>query len=169
MTRVYLEAAQLAGHDLNPISTAADRMVSASIRFTQRSGQRVTAEGAYLDPVRDRPNLTVIPDTQVTKVLFEGATATGVAWKRGGETGTIAARETILAAGAFVSPAAPDAVRHRQGPRPCPTRHRAGARSDRCRREPPGSPRRHAGISRQIRYAVRDFLESASTQYPARP
>ncbi len=36
--------------------------------------------------MRRRPNLTIIPDTQVTKILFEGQTATGVAWKRGGET-----------------------------------------------------------------------------------
>ena len=104
MTRVYLEAAQLAGHDLNPDFNGRRQNGVGFYSFTQRSGQRVTAEGAYLDPVRDRPNLTVIPDTQVTKVLFDGVTATGVAWKRGGENGTIAARETILAAGAFVSP-----------------------------------------------------------------
>ena len=104
MTRVYLEAAQLAGHDLNPDFNGRRQNGVGFYSFTQRNGQRVTSEGAYIDPVRDRPNLTVMPDTQVTKVLFKGATATGVAWKRGGESGTIAARETILAAGAFVSP-----------------------------------------------------------------
>jgi choline dehydrogenase len=104
MAHAYLEAAQLAGYTLNPDFNGARQNGVGLYTFTQKNGQRVTAEGAYLDPVRHRPNLTIIPDTQVTKIVFEGQTAVGVVWKRGGETGTIAARETILAAGAFVSP-----------------------------------------------------------------
>ncbi|WP_394892310.1 GMC family oxidoreductase [Mesorhizobium sp. AaZ16] len=104
MAYAYLEAAQLAGYELNPDFNGARQNGVGLYNFTQKDGQRVTAEGAYLDPVRQRPNLNVIPDTQVTKIMFEGSTATGVAWKRGAETGVIAGREIILAAGAFVSP-----------------------------------------------------------------
>jgi choline dehydrogenase-like flavoprotein len=100
----YLEAAQLAGHTLNPDFNGASQAGVGLYAFTQKNGERVTAEGAYLDPVRDRPNLTVIPETRVTKILFDGKRATGVAWRRGTESGTIEAREVVLAAGSFVSP-----------------------------------------------------------------
>jgi choline dehydrogenase-like flavoprotein len=104
MAFAYLEAARLAGFELNPDFNGPRPNGVGLYAFTQKNGERVTAEGAYLDPVRSRPNLTVIADTQVTKVLFDGRTATGIAWRRGGETGTLSAREVVLAAGSFVSP-----------------------------------------------------------------
>lgn len=104
MAFTYIEAARLAGHALNPDFNGPAQAGVGLYTFTQKNGQRVTAEGAYLDPVRSRPNLTVIPETRVTKVLFDGNRATGVAWRRGVETGMIEAREVILAAGSFVSP-----------------------------------------------------------------
>lgn len=104
MARAYLKAAQLAGHDLNTDFNGAQQNGVGLYTFTQKNGQRVTAEGAYLDPVRNRPNLTVIPDTQVERILFRGRKAVGVAWRREGESGQALARETILAAGAFASP-----------------------------------------------------------------
>ncbi len=100
----YLEAAQLAGHTLNPDFNGASQAGVGLYTFTQKNGERVTAEGAYLDPVRNRPNLTVIPETRVTKILFDGKQATGVAWRCGTESGTFEAREVVLAAGSFVSP-----------------------------------------------------------------
>jgi choline dehydrogenase len=100
----YLEAARLAGHPFNPDFNGPRQNGVGLYTFTQKNGERMTAEAAYLDPVRDRPNLTVIAETQVTKVLFDGRTATGIAWRRGSETGTIEAREVILSAGSFVSP-----------------------------------------------------------------
>jgi choline dehydrogenase len=104
MAKAYLEAAQLAGHKLNADFNGERQAGIGFYTFTQRNGLRVTAEGAYLDPVRDRANLTIIPDTQVTKITFDGTRAKGVAFKRGSETGTIAAKEVILSAGSFVSP-----------------------------------------------------------------
>jgi len=100
----YLDAAQLAGYELNPDFNGPRQNGIGLYNFTQKNGERVTAEGAYIDPVRHRPNLTIVADTEITKVVFDGTTATGVAWKRGAETGVIAAREIILSAGAFVSP-----------------------------------------------------------------
>jgi choline dehydrogenase-like flavoprotein len=104
MAPVFLEAARLAGHPLNPDFNGARQNGVGLYTFTQRNGERVTAEGAYLDPVRSRPNLTVVPETEVTRLLLDGRRATGVAWRRGGEEGTLAAREVILSAGSFVSP-----------------------------------------------------------------
>jgi choline dehydrogenase len=104
MAEAYLAAAQLAGYPVNPDFNGPRQNGVGLYTFTQKDGQRVTAEGAYLDPVRNRPNLTVIAETQVTKVVFEGRRATGVAWRRGTEIGTMQAREVILASGSFVSP-----------------------------------------------------------------
>lgn len=104
MAKAYLQAAQDAGYALNADFNGAHQNGIGLYTFTQKNGERVTAESAYLDPVRHRPNLTVIAETQVTKILFDGSTATGVSFQRGAESGTISAREIILSAGAFVSP-----------------------------------------------------------------
>jgi choline dehydrogenase-like flavoprotein len=69
-------------------------------------GRRVSAASAFLRPVRRRPNLVVLSDTLVTRVLFEGARAVGVETR--GQDGTLtecrASRDVILSAGALESP-----------------------------------------------------------------
>ena len=54
---------------------------------------------AYLDPARPRENLTVVADTLVERVLFEGARATGAVTS----TGPYHAATVILASGAYGS------------------------------------------------------------------
>jgi choline dehydrogenase len=104
MAEVFLDAAQRAGHRLNPDFNGERQNGVGLYTFTQKNGERVTAEGAYLDTVRSRPNLTVIADTPVTRLLLDGRRATGVAFRGGGAEGTLAGREVILAAGSFASP-----------------------------------------------------------------
>lgn len=70
-----------------------------------RNGERCSAAAAYLHPVMDRPNLTVITRAHATRVLFEGKRATGVAYRQGrAEKQVSAAREVLLCGGAFNSP-----------------------------------------------------------------
>jgi len=104
MADVFLEAAQRAGHPLNADFNGARQNGVGLYTFTQRNGERVTAEGAYLDPVRHRPNLTVMSETEVTRIVFDGPRATGIVFRRNGESGTLDAREVILSAGSFASP-----------------------------------------------------------------
>jgi len=99
-----LEAAQLAGYPLNPDFNGEKQDGVGFYTFTQINGERMTAERAYLDPIRQRPNLTVITDKPVTRVLMEGKRAVGIAWKNGAEAGEIRGKEIILSAGSFVSP-----------------------------------------------------------------
>lgn len=74
--------------------------------------QRSYATNAYLDPVRSRPNLTVLTETTVTKVLLEkplagkDAVAKGIQYiSKDGMSQTINARkEVIICAGAINSP-----------------------------------------------------------------
>lgn len=64
--------------------------------------ERVSTAQAYLAPVRERANLTVIPGATVRRVTFEGDRATGVETTSGR---SVTARRVILAAGAINSPA----------------------------------------------------------------
>lgn len=104
MTEVFLKAAQEAGYPLRADFNGERQTGFGYYTFTQRNGERVTAEGAYLDPVRHRPNLTVFSDRRVTRVLMEGKRAVGVAGEGAGARGEIRGREVILSAGSFVSP-----------------------------------------------------------------
>ena len=72
---------------------------------TQKRGIRWSAARAFLDPVRSRPNLTIITGALVRRVLFEGRRATGVEFEQEGVIRQAHARaETVLAAGAIGSP-----------------------------------------------------------------
>ena len=48
--------------------------------LTVRDGRRVSTNDAYLEPARARPNLTILGDTQVERVLLDGRRAVGVRW-----------------------------------------------------------------------------------------
>jgi choline dehydrogenase len=61
---------------------------------------RWNAAFAYLDPARDRPNLTLVADTIVDRVLLEGERASGVTTSRGPFTADV----LVLASGAYGSP-----------------------------------------------------------------
>jgi choline dehydrogenase-like flavoprotein len=74
-------------------------------QVTQRNGERWSTARAYLDPARNRPNLTVLTRTHALRVLFEGRRATGVEVRTGRAVRRLTARrEVILSAGAFQSP-----------------------------------------------------------------
>lgn len=68
-------------------------------------GARFSAADAFIHPVKDRHNLTVVTDTQALKLLFEGRRTSGVRLRHHGrETDVAVAREVILSAGAIESP-----------------------------------------------------------------
>lgn len=69
-----------------------------------RRGRRLSSSGAYIKPVRKRPNLTVQTMSFVRKVVFEGTQAVGVQVTHRGKTEVIRGREIILCGGAINSP-----------------------------------------------------------------
>ena len=74
-------------------------------QVTIRNGVRVSSASAYLRPALRRPNLQVATRARVSRVLFEGTTATGIEYSRGGAQLTATARrEVLLCAGAIGSP-----------------------------------------------------------------
>ncbi|ONI82928.1 glucose-methanol-choline oxidoreductase [Actinosynnema sp. ALI-1.44] len=74
-------------------------------RLDIRDGRRHGARAAYLDPVLDRPNLTVRSSAQAIRLLIDRHECTGVEYRWRSETVRAHARaEVILAAGAIESP-----------------------------------------------------------------
>ena len=71
----------------------------------ERNGERCSAAAAYLHPVMDRKNLTVITGAHARRILFEGQTAIGVEFQQGHAIRRVhARREVLLCGGAFNSP-----------------------------------------------------------------
>ena len=66
---------------------------------------RWNAAFAYLDPARERSNLTIVPDALVDRLRFEGDRAVRTIVRVDGEELEIAADLVVLAAGAYGSPA----------------------------------------------------------------
>jgi len=70
-----------------------------------RDGQRHSLYRAYVRPWADRPNLTILTDTLVRRVLFDGRRALGVEIERAGEVLSIgASTEVIVSTGAINTP-----------------------------------------------------------------
>jgi len=67
-------------------------------------GRRLSAARAYLHPVLDRPNLTLITRAQANRIVFTGTRATGVEYRRDRRTHVVEAGEVVCCGGAFNSP-----------------------------------------------------------------
>ena len=98
------DAAVQAGIPLNPDFDRGTLDGAGWNRSAILRGERHNANRAFLTPIRDRQNLTVISETRVRRVLLDGTRATGVEVIQDGKLQTIAAGEVILSAGAFESP-----------------------------------------------------------------
>jgi choline dehydrogenase len=76
---------------------------------------RISAAMAYLAPARGRRNLTVLPDTDVRRVVFKDGAVCGVEVRTKGAIQTIEAAHVVLACGAIHTPAV--LIRSGIGPR----------------------------------------------------
>jgi choline dehydrogenase len=70
-----------------------------------RNEQRVSTNDGYLEPVRGRPNLTIVGHALVDHVEFEGRRARGVRVLLDEQLHVVHGREVFLCAGAIHSPA----------------------------------------------------------------
>lgn len=68
--------------------------------------QRVSCATAYLTPnVRARPNLKIMTETQVQRILFDGVRAVGAEIRTGATIDTVRGREIVVTCGTINSPA----------------------------------------------------------------
>ena len=77
--------------------------------MNQLKGVRVSANSAFLKPIRHRKNLTIITNANVEKITFDGKKATGVIFRENKKSGhsqlrAKAYREVILSAGSINTP-----------------------------------------------------------------
>ncbi|MDE0801143.1 MAG: choline dehydrogenase [Rhodospirillaceae bacterium] len=101
----WLECARAAGHSDNEDFNGATQEGVGTYDFNIKGGRRVSAAAAFLDPIRNRQNLTVLTRGQVQRVNIVERVCTGLECRIGGRTKTYTAnREVILACGAVNSP-----------------------------------------------------------------
>ncbi|XP_048240169.1 glucose dehydrogenase [FAD, quinone]-like [Haliotis rufescens] len=75
------------------------------VQTTIKNGERMSTSKAFLWPVIDRPNLHVLANSHVTKVMINQKKAVGVEYVKDGRLYRVrASREVILSAGAVGSP-----------------------------------------------------------------
>ena len=100
-----VEAADQAGMPFNPAFDSGTLDGAGWNKSTIVDGDRQNAHRAFIAPIRDRPNLSVLTGTRVLRLAMEGQRAVGVVAERdGGMVETLRAGEVILCAGAFDSP-----------------------------------------------------------------
>lgn len=103
--QAWVEAGQQFGLPHNRDFNGATDYGVGAYQLTIRNGWRSSAAVAFLRPVMARPNLTVVTEAHVNRVLFEGEQAVGIEWVRQGAVQrTRAEREVILSAGSIQSP-----------------------------------------------------------------
>ena len=106
---VWREAAQECGIPKIDEFNRGDNFGNAYFQMNQRKGKRWSATRAFLDDVRQRPNLTVLTEATVEALTLDknekGLCATGVRVLHDGQRRHITARnEVLLSAGAIASP-----------------------------------------------------------------
>ncbi|MTJ04299.1 MAG: glucose-methanol-choline oxidoreductase [Sediminimonas qiaohouensis] len=110
LTHAFVEAASQMQHSLRDDFNRGETEGVGLYPVTQfhdpaRRGERCSAAAAYLHPVMDRPNLTVITRARAARIHVEDGRATGVTYLRRGRTCFASARaEVLLCGGAFNSP-----------------------------------------------------------------
>lgn len=105
----FVQACGEAGLPLNDDFNGAEQEGCGFFQVTQTpTGQRANSAYAFLDEALTRPNLTVITGVHVTRICFDGNTATGVEISRNNASGAReilkARNEVILSAGVINSP-----------------------------------------------------------------
>jgi choline dehydrogenase len=99
--RPFVEAAGAAGIEHVDDYNGAEMEGASLLQTTTRGGRRHSTAEAFLKPVRKRENLTVETDAHVRRILIEHGRVIGVEHAKGTAR---AAREVIVAAGAYGSP-----------------------------------------------------------------
>ena len=99
--KAFIESAQRLGWPYEPDLNGVDTGGVGPTPFNQVDRVRMSTAITYIDPARERDNLTIRPDTVVDRVEFEGGAARRVVLE-GGEV--LEADTVVLCSGALSSP-----------------------------------------------------------------
>ena len=101
----WLEAAKACGYPITPDYNGKQQVGFGRGQYTIRDGRRSSTANAFLKPARGRANLTVATDAHSTRIVLEGTRAKGIEYIQNGSIQrAVAAREVIVATGAFNTP-----------------------------------------------------------------
>jgi len=108
LAEAFVHAAQAVGIPFTEDLNGEDNAGVGFVPVSQRRGRRFSVLDGYLGPARRRPNLTVVTEALVTRVLLEDGRAIGVAYRPDADDDTedevLANDEVILCAGAIGTP-----------------------------------------------------------------
>jgi choline dehydrogenase len=106
LANAFVEACGEYGMRKVPDYCAGDVDGAFTMLVTQSKGKRSSTARAFLDAAEKRPNLQIVTDAMVDRVIVEGGRATGVRFLHHGREQIVTARrEVILSAGTLQSPA----------------------------------------------------------------
>ncbi len=93
-----------AGYERSADLNGAQQEGYAAFDRNIRQGRRLSAARAYLHPVLNRANLELVTRAHTSRILFEGARAVGVTYRRWGREIRAHADRVVCCAGAINSP-----------------------------------------------------------------
>ena len=105
VARWFVQSLQAQGEPYNPDFNGPTQRGAGYFQFTYDGGQRISAAYAFIDPLKNDPNLTVRIQARVRKIIVENGRAVGVVYSD--PSGVREVRtdgEVILSAGAFITP-----------------------------------------------------------------
>ena len=76
----------------------------APVARNSKEGKRQSATVMYLDPARQRPNLTIIDEAPALSLVVNGKRVTAVRYRKDGQEHTVTADKVVLSAGVHPSP-----------------------------------------------------------------
>lgn len=104
-TERFIQAAKTCGLEHNPDFNGETQLGVGQYHVTQRDGERCSSAAAYINPVLDRPNLTVETRAHVTEIRFQEGRTAGVSYQQNGQEYTPdVSGEVIVCGGAYNSP-----------------------------------------------------------------
>ncbi|GAA1008217.1 dehydrogenase [Acrocarpospora pleiomorpha] len=104
VSQAFIEACLRAGYPEDPDKNAPAEEGVGPIPRNVVDGFRMNTAVTYLASIRNRPNLTVLGDTFVRRVIFDGKRAVGVETERDGRPAEFRGNEIVLSAGGIKSP-----------------------------------------------------------------
>jgi len=104
LSETFIHAARQTGQPLNHDFNGPRQHGFGLYQVTQREGRRCSTATGYLDPVRERDNLTVAIRALALELVLDGRRVSGVRYRKRGQVHTAEGGEVIVCGGAINSP-----------------------------------------------------------------
>lgn len=106
LSRLFVQAVQGLGEPFSPDFNGSKQRGVGFYQFMNRHGRRSSSAYAYIEPLKDNPNLTVQLQSEVQSVIIENNKAVGVRYtdKSGAVQTARCSAEVILSAGSLITP-----------------------------------------------------------------